>query len=121
MFGPGYVALHKTGELVRRAEVLEARLASCDICPRVCGVNRLEGNTGFCRSASLPIVASYCAHHGEEPPVSGTKGSGTIFFGNCTMRCVYCQNYQISQDPKKQQSNEISILKLAKQMLYLQG
>jgi len=120
MFAPGYIALYKSGELARRAEVLEARLASCGICPRVCGINRLQGQTGFCHSASLPIVASYCAHLGEEPPLSGTKGSGTIFFGNCTMRCVYCQNHQISQDSKKQQSNEISISKLAEQMLYLQ-
>ena len=120
MFAPGYVALHKSGELARRAEALEVRLASCDICPRVCGINRLKGQTGFCHSASLPIVASFCAHHGEEPPLSGTKGSGTIFFGNCTMSCVYCQNYVISQDSKKQQSNEISIQKLAEQMLYLQ-
>src|SRR3989338_5904634 len=120
VFAPRYIALHKSGELARRAEAMEARLASCDICPRVCGVNRLEGQTGFCHSASLPIVASCCAHHGEEPPLSGTKGSGTIFFGNCTMSCVYCQNYQISQDWKKQRPNEVSIQKLAEQMLYLQ-
>ena len=120
MFVPGYIALHKSGELARRAEVLEARLTSCDICPRVCGVNRREGQTGFCHSAYLPIVASCCVHHGEEPPLSGTRGSGTIFFGNCTMRCVYCQNYQISHDSKKQQSNEVSVPKLAERMLYLQ-
>jgi len=121
MFTPGYIALYQSGELARRAESLEARLAACDICPRICGINRLKGQTGFCHSASLPIVASCCAHLGEEPPLSGTKGSGTIFFGNCTMRCVYCQNYQISQDPKKQQANEISIPKLVEHMLRLQG
>ncbi len=120
MFTPGYVALYKSGELARRTEAMEARLASCDICPRICGVNRLEGQTGFCHAASLPIIVSCCAHHGEEPPLSGTRGSGTIFFGNCTMRCVYCQNYQISQDSKNQQPNEVSIQKLAEQMLYLQ-
>ena len=101
-------------------ERLEARLASCDICPRECGVNRLEGELGFCHSAYLPIVTTVCAHHGEEPVISGSKGSGTIFFGNCNMRCVYCQNYQISQDWKRQQSKEVDCHTLAENMLYLQ-
>lgn len=120
IFEPGYVTLYQSGELARRAKTLEARLTSCDICPRGCNVNRLEGQLGFCQSAFLPIVASYCAHHGEEPALSGTGGSGTIFFGNCTMRCVYCQNYQISQDAKNQRSNEVSVPILAGQMLSLQ-
>ena len=68
----------------------------------------------------LPIVSSVCAHHGEEPVISGTRGSGTIFFGGCNMRCVYCQNYQISQDYTGQKKNEISISALAEKMLYLQ-
>ncbi len=101
-------------------ERLEARLSSCDICPRECRVNRLEGELGFCHSAYLPIVAAVCAHHGEEPVISGSKGSGAIFFGNCNMRCVYCQNYQISQDWKRQQSNEVDCHTLAENMLYLQ-
>ena len=104
----------------RRAERLEARLASCDICPRECHVNRLENKHGFCRSGSLPLVSAVCAHHGEEPAISGSKGSGTVFFGNCNMRCVYCQNYQISQDRKKQKSKEMGFPKLAEGMLYLQ-
>ncbi len=118
--GPGYIDLYHSGELKRRAERLEARLASCDICPRECRVNRLEGELGFCHSAYLPIVAAVCAHHGEEPVISGSKGSGTIFFGNCNMRCVYCQNYQISQNWKRQQSNEVDCHTLAENMLYLQ-
>jgi len=117
---PGYIALYRSGELKRRAEALEARLASCDICPRECRVNRLENERGFCHSGYLPIVSTVCAHHGEEPAISGTKGSGTVFFGNCNMRCVYCQNYQISQDWRKQQSHEVSFQKLAEEMLYLQ-
>lgn len=121
MFEPGYLALYRSGELKRRADVLEARLAACDICPRECGINRLEGKRGFCHSAYLPIVSSVCAHHGEEPALSGSQGSGTIFFGNCNMRCVYCQNYQISQDPVAQQSNVMDFHTLAERMLYLQN
>ncbi len=117
---PKYISLYHSGELERRAERLEARLVSCDICPRECRVNRLEGELGFCHSAYLPIVAAVCAHHGEEPALSGSRGSGAIFFGNCNMRCVYCQNYQISQDWKRQQSKEVDFHTLAASMLYLQ-
>jgi putative pyruvate formate lyase activating enzyme len=117
---PGYISLYKSGELERRARALEARLASCDMCPRECGVNRLEGETGFCRSGYRPIVASVCAHHGEEPVLSGSRGSGTVFFGNCNMRCVYCQNYQISQNHKVQRRHEIDTQVLAERLLYLQ-
>jgi putative pyruvate formate lyase activating enzyme len=108
-------------ELSKRAERLTSRLASCDICPRRCSVNRLDGELGFCHSGALPIIASYCAHRGEEPVISGTRGSGTIFFGNCNLRCVFCQNYQISQDWQKQKANEVSIETLAGYMLELQA
>ena len=118
---PGYIALYQSGELERRACELEARLLSCDICPRKCKVNRLEGELGFCHSAYLPIVSAVCAHHGEEPALSGSRGSGTVFFGNCNMQCVYCQNFQISQKWREQKSNEIDFHTLAKKMLYLQN
>ena len=117
---PGYIALYGSGELERRAEALEARLSACDICPRECGVNRLEGELGFCHSASRPIVASVCAHRGEEPALSGSRGSGTVFFGNCNMRCVYCQNFQISQNYKAQRRHEMETRVLAERMLFLQ-
>jgi putative pyruvate formate lyase activating enzyme len=117
---PGYIALYRSGELKQRAERLEARLASCDICSRECRVNRLENKRGFCHSGYLPIVSAVCAHHGEEPAISGSRGSGTVFFGNCNMRCAYCQNYQISQDWKRQKSKEMDFPKLAQEMLYLQ-
>ncbi len=117
---PGYPALYHSGGLARRVARLEARLAECDICPRECGAKRLEGEAGSCHSALLPIVASAGAHHGEEPVISGSRGSGTIFFGNCNLRCVYCQNYQISQQPEVQQHNEVSTRELAGRMLYLQ-
>jgi putative pyruvate formate lyase activating enzyme len=95
-------------------------LASCDICPRECWVDRLQGELGYCHSGRLPVVSAVCAHHGEEPALSGTRGSGTVFFGNCNMRCVYCQNYQISQDWRRQKSNEMDCRTLAERMLYLQ-
>jgi len=118
---PSYIALYRSGELERRARALESRLASCDICPRECRVNRLENELGFCHSGHLPIVAVVCAHHGEEPAISGNRGSGTVFFGNCNMRCVYCQNYQISQNWEKLKSKETDCHSLAENLLYLQN
>jgi len=119
-FEAGYLKLYRSGELERRVRRLEARLARCDICPRECGVNRLAAETGFCRSGRLPIVSSYCDHHGEEPAISGNRGSGTVFFGNCNLRCVYCQNYQISQSPDAQRGREMDCRILAEKMVYLQ-
>ena len=116
----GYVELYYSGELERRVLALDARQASCDICPRECGVNRLQNEPGYCHSGRLPIVSAVCIHQGEEPAISGTRGSGTVFFGNCNMRCVYCQNYQISQNWKKQKSKEMDCHTLAEGMLYLQ-
>jgi putative pyruvate formate lyase activating enzyme len=75
----------------------KSQMEHCMLCPRQCGVNRLKGETGFCNAGSRLKVASYCLHRGEEPPISGTMGSGTIFFSHCSMKCVYCQNYPISQ------------------------
>jgi len=120
-YEPEYIALYRSGELERRAKALEERLVKCDICPRECGVNRTIGKYGHCNSGLLPIVSSFCAHRGEEPVLSGSRGSGTIFFGNCNMRCVYCQNHQISQDPETQQRNEVDTRVLADHMLYLQN
>ena len=118
---PHYIALYHSGELERRAHALEARLAFCDICPRECHVNRMNGEMGYCRSGYLPIVSTVCAHHGEEPAISGTRGSGTVFFGNCNMRCVYCQNYQISQNWRKQQVRQTDCHTLARELLHLQN
>ena len=119
-FQASYLSLHQSGELARRAEELTRKLANCDICPQKCRVNRLEGQKGFCRSGALPVVSSYCAHNGEEPALSGTRGSGTIFFGNCNMRCAYCQNFQISQDYSAQKLNVTDCRTLAQRMIYLQ-
>jgi putative pyruvate formate lyase activating enzyme len=75
----------------------QSHLEACELCPRRCGVNRRGGETGACGAGDKLKVASYCVHVGEEPPISGMSGSGTIFFSHCSMACVYCQNYPISQ------------------------
>ncbi len=104
--------------LHERIEAAYQLLDSCRVCPRECGVNRLKNDKiGFCRSGLNAVVSSAGPHHGEEPPISGTKGSGTIFFANCNLHCVYCQNYPISQMGT---GNERTIAELACQMLWLQ-
>jgi putative pyruvate formate lyase activating enzyme len=92
-------------------------LRSCRLCPRQCGTNRREGKTGACGATLLPRVASANVHHGEEPPISGERGSGTIFFSHCSLHCVFCQNWPISQ---KGVGEVITIDALAEKMLELQ-
>jgi putative pyruvate formate lyase activating enzyme len=94
---PTYLELWAAGELRRRVEKAKEILRSCRLCPRRCEVNRLRGEKGFCRSGASLMISSYNVHHGEEPPISGTNGSGTIFLSHCNLRCVFCQNYPISQ------------------------
>jgi putative pyruvate formate lyase activating enzyme len=117
---PSYLELLATGELRGRVEQLEALLARCVVCPLDCLNNRLENEVARCYSGRLPIVSSYTAHFGEEPALVGTHGAGNIFFGNCNLRCVYCQNYQISQTHKEQIRNEVTHERLAEMMLELQ-
>ncbi len=104
-------------DLKKRCQEAETVLSSCTICPRSCRVNRLKGEKGFCEGGVLAKVASYNSHYGEEPPISGHHGSGTIFFSGCTLRCIFCQNYPISQ---LHEGREVSSQELAKMMLYLQ-
>lgn len=85
-------------------------LKQCTICPHNCGINRLEGQVGRCKSKDIVKIALYSIHNFEEPCISGEKGSGTVFFSNCNMNCVFCQNYEISQQGK---GKEISIEELA--------
>ncbi|MDM8550630.1 radical SAM protein [Desulfobacterales bacterium HSG2] len=97
-FEPGYLKLHKTGELKKRAEKLRAIMESCRLCPRRCGVNRLKGMRGFCGAPGDTLVVSAShPHFGEERPLVGNGGSGTIFLAHCNLRCVFCQNWEISQ------------------------
>ena len=118
---PGYLKLLAANELAPRVEQLERLLASCAVCPKDCGNDRIAGEIAACYSGALPIVSSFTAHFGEEPCLSGTNGAGNIFFGNCNLRCVYCQNYQISQTWRQQQKNEVTHERLAEMMLELQG
>jgi putative pyruvate formate lyase activating enzyme len=91
-----YTLLQKRGLLKGRAEKALAMLEECRLCPRACGVNRLHGELGFCKTLRYARVASYGAHFGEEAPLVGTHGSGTIFFSSCNLLCSFCQNYDIS-------------------------
>jgi putative pyruvate formate lyase activating enzyme len=93
----GYAALHRSGELENRGKKLWEMMESCELCPRLCGVNRLEGERGFCGSSSALEIASFHPHFGEERPLVGKGGSGTIFMSNCGLRCVFCINWEVSQ------------------------
>lgn len=115
------MSLHASGELAERARILSSHYRCCSLCPRNCQADRTAGHTGGCFSSDQVAVASYVPHHGEEPPISGERGSGTIFFANCNLRCVFCQNWQISQMRESAQAHCISVERLAEIMLSLQA
>ncbi len=115
---PGYIELHASGELLHRAQQAQEMLSCCTLCPRQCGVNRMAGELGYCRAGAEPVVASWTLHPWEEPPISGTRGSGTIFFSHCTAHCLFCQNYPISQLGVGQ---KVTTERLAEMMLDLQS
>ncbi|MHB8058255.1 MAG: radical SAM protein [Desulfuromonadaceae bacterium] len=112
-----YLALYQSGELLRRVSEAYRRLAACDLCPHECGVNRIKGEVGICGAGLKPKIASANVHRGEEPPISGTKGSGTVFFSGCSLRCAFCQNFPISQFGN---GEELTTGELATRMLKLQ-
>jgi len=113
---PSYLKLHKSGELKKRIKRAYGVMESCRICPRNCRVNRRE-RKGYCRAGLKPVVSSFHLHFGEEPPISGYRGSGTIFFTYCNLRCVFCQNYPISHLGN---GNEVSLERLSDMMIALQ-
>lgn len=116
---PGYLDLLETGELARRAREADGRLAACDLCARYCRVDRHRTIRGaVCRTGDFAIVSSFGPHRGEERPLSGRRGSGTIFFAWCSLRCEFCQNWEISQ---RGQGGPVSALQLAAMMLELQA
>ncbi|MDH4322147.1 MAG: radical SAM protein [Desulfobulbaceae bacterium] len=114
---PGYLKLYRSGELAKRAGIARARLARCELCPRRCLVDRLHDRRGVCRTGAEAEVASYNPHFGEEGPLVGAGGSGTIFFSNCNLLCVFCQNYEISH---RGEGVAVSDGQLAAMMLSLQ-
>lgn len=115
---PGYVAFHNAGELQKRAEKLVAMMERCELCARKCRVNRLKGELGVCRAPAELMVSSVFPHFGEEPELVGRYGSGTVFLTHCNLRCVFCQNYEISH---LGQGSFISPEELADLMLGLQN
>jgi len=96
-FEPSYMALHRSGELKERGQALWKIMEHCELCPRSCGADRLAGEQGFCGASAKLFIAAYHPHFGEERGLVGSGGSGAIFFTNCSLRCVFCINWEISQ------------------------
>ena len=118
-FEPAYLRLHRNGELTARAHAAVSHLESCDLCSRYCRVDRTRTLKGVvCRTGRLAVVSSFGPHFGEESPLVGRNGSGTIFFSWCNLRCVFCQNSDISWEG---QGDEIESRDIARLMLHLQG
>ncbi|MDI6766469.1 MAG: twin-arginine translocation signal domain-containing protein [Bacteroidota bacterium] len=116
-FEPAYMKLHQNGELKKRGEELWAMMKECRLCPRECGTNRLAGERGFCQANAQIEISSYNPHFGEEKPLVGKGGSGTIFLTNCGLRCVFCINWEISQGG---QGSRHTLEDMADMMLHLQ-
>ncbi|MEW6674603.1 MAG: radical SAM protein [Nitrospirota bacterium] len=115
-FTPSYLLL-PPGVFSGKVREAEEILKSCTLCPRSCGVDRTSGERGFCETGDKPFISSWGPHFGEERPLVGRFGSGTIFFGSCNLGCIFCQNYSISH---LREGSEISFEKLAEIMLALQ-
>ncbi len=118
MPSPSYLEAYKSGKLQKNVQRLIKKLALCELCPRRCRINRLENEKGFCKTGRKAIVSSFSPHFGEERPLVGHAGSGTIFFTYCNLRCCFCQNYEISH---KGLGQEIHSEELAKIMIHLQN
>jgi putative pyruvate formate lyase activating enzyme len=114
---PSYIPLYESGELAERIEQAYLLLESCTLCPRRCGIHRIIDEKGFCRTGLRPFISSYGAHFGEEPPLVGRNGSGTIFITHCNLACRFCQNFEISQCGN---GNEVTVEDLAGMMISLQ-
>lgn len=117
-FEPAYLRAHRSGALQQKIEEARAALADCALCPRDCRVNRLENKFAMCKTGRYAVVSSHFPHHGEEDCLRGTRGSGTIFFSWCNLRCVFCQNFELSWKGHGQVTRPEE---LAAMMLRLQG
>ena len=115
---PAYLRLEEEGRFAERVEAAYDILEACTLCPRGCGVDRRAGETGVCRTGESVVVASVHPHYGEELPLVGQFGSGTIFFSNCNLRCVFCQNWPIAHEGR---GDPLTIERLAEFMLRLQA
>ncbi len=115
---PGYLKLHRGGELKKRGEKLWGTMESCRLCPRQCGAKRLDGTRGFCRGSAELEISAHHPHFGEEKSLVGDGGSGTIFLTNCSLKCVFCINWEVSQGG---QGTKRTIDELAQMMLELQA
>jgi putative pyruvate formate lyase activating enzyme len=116
-FIPSYIHLYEKGELNQRIQLLKEFLKECRLCPRECRVNRLNGEVGYCKAPSELMVSSVFPHFGEEAPLVGYHGSGTIFLTHCNLRCIFCQNYDISHLGR---GERITSSEMAKVMVRLQ-
>ena len=117
-FQPAYLETFENGQLREKSKIAYERLKSCTLCPRKCKVDRISGETGVCETTDQAYVSSYTPHFGEEAPLVGGKGSGTIFFTHCNLMCNFCQNYDISHEG---QGHEVSDEMLAQMMIALQN
>lgn len=115
---PAYIEAFENGTLKERASLLTRSLHDCTLCPRHCHADRLSGDRGTCRTAGQAMVSNYMPHFGEEPPISGIRGSGTIFFTHCNLLCNFCQNFDISHEGR---GYEAGPRELAEMMLSLQA
>ncbi len=118
IFAPAYLKTYKEGLFPDIAQKAHHMLLACTVCPRECGVNRTQDEKGFCEAGYLPEMSSYSPHFGEESPLVGRHGSGTIFLTHCNLGCLFCQNYSISH---RGEGKKISIQTLAKVMVELQN
>jgi len=117
-FSPAYLKTYEEGRLSDIAQKAQDMLQACSVCPRNCGIDRTQDETGFCEAGNRPEVSSYAPHFGEERPLVGRNGSGTIFLTHCNLGCLFCQNYPISRG---REGTKIPIQRLSRIMLELQG
>lgn len=109
---PSYLKLAASGALTERVQSALKHLDSCDLCPHLCHAGRNAGKTGFCRAGGKAIISDFGPHFGEEAPLVGRYGSGTIFFAFCNLRCAFCQNYDLSQQGRGREADAAGLAEI---------